>query len=236
MNWESHPVPLENEIIHSLPHLEMWTAVSCQLTTTLTQFLWKKKLNLILEMDITIWNLEIPFLICSKAVQLSDFYGLDCKCAFSLANSWYYFFNFDVRRANELYDCMKGIFKTRGDTVYKCIFVKAIFMISMFYGSSYLKSGDIALKCLQHNTKQIVKDLWFSMLNSILLFFIYIHVWKQMHLLVRVIMKGKVTFIAGVFRHHDTEKGVFACTRFAHRIHLIEIRWETQLGKITLDP
>lgn len=49
--------------------------------------------------------------------------------------------------------------KSEGDPVYKCIFVKAIFMISMFYGSSYLKSGDIALKCLQHNKNEIIKDL-----------------------------------------------------------------------------
>lgn len=41
----------------------------------------------------------------------------------------------------------------KGDTVYKCIFVKAIFMISMFYCLSYIKAGDIAvlhLKLISH--------------------------------------------------------------------------------------
>lgn len=37
----------------------------------------------------------------------------------------------------------------KGDTVYKCIFVKAIFMISMFYCWSYIKSGDIAILSLK---------------------------------------------------------------------------------------
>lgn len=37
----------------------------------------------------------------------------------------------------------------KGDIIYKCIFVKVIFMISMFYCWLYIKLGDIVILFLK---------------------------------------------------------------------------------------
>lgn len=98
--------------------------------TSLIQFLWKT--GSISWNGDCIQNLEIPFLICSKAVQLSDFYGLDCKCVFSWLIIGIIFL---ILMSEGPMNCMiiwRTYLKSEGDTVYKCIFVKAIFMISMF--------------------------------------------------------------------------------------------------------
>lgn len=69
---------------------------------------------------------------------MSGFYDLDCKCVLPFAN----YVVVVVVLVLKVWKCEGHLWMVKETTVYKCIFVKAIFMISMFNCQSYIKSGD----------------------------------------------------------------------------------------------